>query len=279
MIDDCADVRFRLMLLRRGELDPREAGSIRRHLESCPECAAELDAERELDRRLRHDALVGAAPADLRAAVAALAARERGPRWRAWTRSLGARARRPLVAAALGALAALLVAVPSALLWPRPRPAENPLAAPLAEAVAGYQRILLQRDITGFESGDAERIVAELKRLHGLPTTTAFRGDAEMQLLAVHPTYALGHAGALFVFGDRAGRLVILQIVRAPEVRIPREATTPVAAFRPVLARRDSVAVALWKQADALYALSAPTDEAELSRIFLKVRQGTTNPP
>ena len=58
MMDDCADLRFRLMLFRRGELDAAEAEAVRAHLARCPDCTAELEAERELDRRLA-DADVG----------------------------------------------------------------------------------------------------------------------------------------------------------------------------------------------------------------------------
>jgi hypothetical protein len=34
----------------------------------------------------------------------------------------------------------------------------------------------------------------------------------------------------------------------------------------------------LWKQGNAVYALSAPVDEAAMARIYLTVRLGTSNP-
>ena len=52
MMDDCADLRFSLALFRRGELDAAEAEAVRAHLAHCLDCASELEAERELDRRL-----------------------------------------------------------------------------------------------------------------------------------------------------------------------------------------------------------------------------------
>ncbi len=120
--------------------------------------------------------------------------------------------------------------------------------------------------------------MTEIQQRLGVPTTTAFRGDAQLRLVSVTPTYALGHPGAILVFRDPTDRLVTLLIVRAPEVSIPRERGTPVGPYRPILRRQQDVSTALWKQGNAVYGLSAPVDEAEIARLYLKVRQGTSNP-
>src|SRR5215510_10853309 len=109
MTDDCADLRFRLTLFGRGELDAAEAEAVRAHLARCPDCTAELEAERELDRRLAGAASGWSVPPDLEAAIRARLAGEPAPRRRRWTGAVGRAVRRPLVAAALGAVATLLV--------------------------------------------------------------------------------------------------------------------------------------------------------------------------
>jgi anti-sigma factor RsiW len=277
MTDDCANVRFRLMLLRRGELDPAEAEAVRAHLADCRDCTAELEAERELDRRLADAKLAWSAPPELRNAAADLVAREGESPRRRWRRAAGRLVRRPLVAAALGAAATLLVVIAATLVASRARQ-PDPLAVPLAEVVAGYRRSALEQQIVRPGPDDLNRILIELQQRLGVPTTTAFRGDADLTLVAVDPTYALSRPGAILVFQDHQGQIVTLQIVRAPEVQIPRERGTPVGRFRPIITRQQDLSTALWKQGNAVYALSAPVDEAAMARIYLTVRLGTSNP-
>jgi len=277
MMDDCADIRFRLALLRRGELDETEAVAVRAHLAGCPDCPAELDAERLLDQRLSESQLMWSAPPELRRAVHEVIVREGSLRRRGWRRPLLRTLRRPAVAAALGAAAVLLVVAATSVILTRTRQ-PDPLTIPLAEALAGHRRGVLETELRGSEKADVDRVVAEIQQRLGVPTTTAFRGDADLPLVAVEPTYALGHPGAILVFRSPEGRLVTLLIVRAPEVAIPRERGTPVGPFRPILRRQQDVSTALWKQGNAVYGLSAPVDEKEIARLYLKVRQGTSNP-
>jgi hypothetical protein len=169
----------------------------------------------------------------------------------------------------------LLVVGSAALVVSRTRQAD-PLAGPLAEAVAGYRRSVLEQQVG--RPDDVGRALAELQRHLDVPTTTAFRGDAELTLVAVEPALVLGRPGAILTFRRRDGRLVTLQIVRAPDVQIPRERGTPIGPFRPILKRQQDLSTALWKQGNAVYALSAPVSEAEMAQIYLRVRQGTTNP-
>jgi anti-sigma factor RsiW len=279
MTDDCADLRFRLMLFRRGELDAAEAEAVRAHLVSCADCTAELDAERELDRRLAEAASTWSVPPGLERAVREGLARERAPRRRRWARAVGHAVRPPLVAAALGAAATLLVVTSVGLLVARSRPQPDPLAVPLAEAASGYRREVLEQQLGRSGPADVARALAELQQRLGVPTTTAFRGDDDFALVAADPTDALGRPGAILVFRSREGLVVTLQIVRAPEFQVPRERGTLVGEkFRPVITRQKDLSTALWKQGNALYALSAPVDEAAMAKIYLKVRLGTSNP-
>jgi anti-sigma factor RsiW len=272
MTDDCADIRFRLMLARRGELDAAEAEAVAAHLAACPDCTAELEAERELDRQLAAGA-AGSAPPEVRRAASALLARERR---RGWGRALGRLVRRPLVSAALGAAAALLVVTAGTLVARGRQP--DPLAAPLAEVATAYRRCELEQQLGRAVPGDLGKSLAEMQQRLGVPTTTAFHGDPDLTLVAADPTYALGRPGAILIFRSRQGQVVTLQIVRAPEFQVPRERGTPVGRFRPVITRQHDLATALWKQGNALYALSAPVDEAAMADIYLKVRLGTSNP-
>ena len=277
MMDDCADIRFRLSLFRRGELDDAEAEAVRAHLARCPDCTAELESDRLLDRQLSEATRAMSAPTELRQAVHELIGREGGPRRRGWHRSVLSAVQRSAVAAAVGAAAMLLVVAVASLILNQARQSD-PLTVPLAEALAGYRRGVLETELRGSERADIDRVVAEIQQRFGVPTTTAFRGDADLPLVAVEPTHALGHPGAILVFRSREGRLVTLLIVRAPEIAIPRERGTPVGPFRPVLRQQQDVSTALWKQGNAVYGLSAPVDEKEIARLYLKVRQGTSNP-
>jgi anti-sigma factor (TIGR02949 family) len=279
MTDDCADLRFRLMLFRRGELDAAEAEAVRAHLAGCPDCTAELEAERELDRRLAGAAAEWTAPPELEQAVRAELDRAREPRRRRWARAMGRTVRRPLVAAGLGAAAALLVVSAGGLIAARGRPQPDPLAGPMAEAASIYRRELLEYQLGRTGPADVARALAELQQRLDVPTTTAFRGDDDLALVRVDPAETLGRPGATLVFRSREGLLVTLQIVRAPEFQVPRERGTLVAGrFRPVITRQKDLSMALWKQGNAFYALSAPVDEKAMADIYLKVRLGTSNP-
>ena len=272
MTDDCPDIRFRLMLFRRGELDAAEAEAVRAHLARCPDCTAELEAERELDRQLAGVPAASASP-ELHRAMHIHLARERRRRWRA----LGRVVRRPIVAAALGAAAALLAVTSAGLIAARSRQ-PDPLAPTLAEVAAAYRRCALEQQLGRSGSENLEKVLADIQQRLGVPTTTAFHGDPDLTLVAADPTYALGRPGAILTFRSRDGQVVTLQIVRAPEFQVPRDRGTPVGRFRPVITRQHDFSTALWKQGNALYALSAPVDQAAMADIYLKVRLGTSNP-
>ena len=55
-------------------------------------------------------------------------------------------------------------------------------------------------------------------------------------------------------------------------MQIPPDRTRKIQQFRPVLARVEQCGVVLWKMGGALYVLTAPLDDQELSRLFVKVR-------
>ncbi|MEA3403277.1 MAG: zf-HC2 domain-containing protein [Armatimonadota bacterium] len=125
----CTEVRARLAEYQLGALDEAESAAVERHLQSCPECRAELEALERLDALLEPMERVEA-PAGLWAEVQArMAPRQRGV-WRSlaqWWRQ----SPRPALAAA----AALVLAVGG--LWLALR---SPASAPTASTLASeYQ--------------------------------------------------------------------------------------------------------------------------------------------
>jgi anti-sigma factor RsiW len=257
----CADNNLRIALLVRGQLDPAEEAQLRAHLSGCAACASELAAEEQLSRRLEELPRF-VAPDDLKASVqdTMRARRGRGPLLRMASRRL-------LVA---GAIAAMLI-VGTALVL-RFRSAGDPLTLAARQAVAEHQRIDLQRDLLPGETSGAPLRLRELAQRYGLPTATAFQGDADLQLVSARPGSVLGKVSAILVYMDKQARLVTLEILPGNDVQIPPDRTRKVQQFRPVLTRVEQCGVVLWKQEGSLYVLTAPLDDHDLAGVFVKVR-------
>jgi hypothetical protein len=257
----CADNGLRIALLLRGELDSAEEALLRTHLAGCATCAGELAAEEQLSRRLEGLPRL-TAPADLKAQVQGMM---RVPVGRG--RILRTGPRRLLVAGMI----ALALAIGAAVTF-RSRFAHDPLTLAARQAVAERQGLDLQRDLLPGETAAAPALLRELAQRYGLPVTTAFPGDAELRLVSVRAGTALGKVSAILVYLDKEARLVTLEILPGNEVQIPPGRTRQIQQFRPVLARVEQCGVALWKMRGALYVLTAPLDEQELARLFVKVR-------
>ncbi len=258
-MNPCADSRF-IPLLARGELDPAEEARLRAHLASCPTCPGELAAEEQLTRRLREEVPRPAAPPELRAVLEEMMrARHAPPPGRR-------KARRLLFAAA----AAMVLAIVGSLVLRRP-PLNDPLML-ARHAAAAHRTIDGQRDVLPSETAGASARVRELAQRYGLPTTTAFQGDAEVRLVSARQGLTLGKVSAVLVYLDAKDRLVTLEILPGGDVTIPRERTRA----HPMLTRADQLGVVVWKQGATLYLLTAPFDEEELAQLYLKVRTHTS---
>lgn len=257
----CADNSFRIALLVRGELDSAEEALLRAHLAGCATCASELAAEEELSRKLEKLPRL-MAPADLKAQV-----QDRMGVPLARGRVLRMAPRRLVVAGMI-----VLALVIGAAVTLRSRFAADPLALAAHQAVAERRSLDLQRDLFPGETAGAPALLRELAQRYGLPATTAFPGDAELRLVSVRPGTALGKVSAILIYLDKEARLVTLEILPGNEVQIPPKRTRQVQQFRPVLARVEQCGVVLWKQGGALHVLTAPLDDQELARLFVKVR-------
>jgi len=256
----CADNSFRIALLVRGELDSSEEALLRAHLAGCATCASELAAEEQLSRKLEKLPRL-MAPADLKAQVQDRM-RERVGR---------ARVLRMTPRLFVAGMIALALVIGAAVTL-RSRSAGDPLALAARQAVAERRSLDLQRDLFPSETAGAPALLRELAQRYGLPATTAFPGDAELRLVSVRPGTALGKVSAILVYLDKEARLVTLEILPGNEVQIPPNRTRKVQQFRPVLARVEQCGVVLWKMGGALYVLTAPLDDQELARLFVKVR-------
>jgi anti-sigma factor RsiW len=262
-LNPCADSRF-IPLLAHGELEPAEEARLRAHLSGCQTCAHELAAEENLIKRLKGIALP-AAPAELRAAVEEeMRALRTVPRRARLTRRVF-----------FAASAATLLILAAFLAYRRMSP-EDPLAVAAQHAAATHQAIDLQRDLLQRETAEAATRLQELAQRYGLPATTAFQGDEEVRLVSVRQGLALGKVSAVLVYIDSNGRLVTLEILPGGDLKVPRERTRAVQQFHPMLTRADQLGVALWRQGPAFYLLTAPMDEEELARLYLKVRTHTS---
>jgi len=261
----CADNNLRIALLVHGKLDPAEEAQLRAHLTGCAGCAGELGAEEQLSRRLDELPRL-AAPDDLRARVRDILRARRG------SSSLLRMASRRLLAA--GAIAAMLIVGTAVVL--RLRSPRDPLTLAARQAVAEHQRIDAQRGLLSGETAGAPLRLRELAQRYGLPTATAFPGDADLQLVSVRTGSVLGKVSATLVYMDKQARLVTLDILPGKDVQIPPDRTRKVQQFRPVLTRVEPCGVVLWKQEGSLYVLAAPLDDQDLAGVFVKVRTHRT---
>ena len=261
----CADSRL-IPLLARGELEPVEEARVRAHLSTCPICTDELAAEEQLTKRLRGEIPRPTAPAELRAAVEVLMGA------RPAVQRVARKTRRALFAASAAALLIL-----AAFLAYRRMSPQDPMVIATRHAAATHQAIEHQRDLLQRETAEAKMRLQELSQRYGLPATTAFQGDEEVRLVSARQGHALGKVSAVLVYLDSKGRLVTLEILPAGDLKVPRERTRAVQQFRPMLTRADQLGVALWRQGQAFYLLTAPVeDEEELARLYLKVRTHTS---
>jgi len=263
-LDPCADSRL-IPRLARGELEPAEEARMRAHLSSCQTCTRELAAEGNLTKRLREGISRPAAPADLRAAV------EEEMRALRTVPSRARISRRMFFAAS----AAALLILAGFLAYRRMSP-QDPMVVATRHATATYQAMDNQRDLLQRETAEAKMRLQELSQHYGLPATTAFQGDEEVRLVSVRQGVALGKVSAVLVYIDSKGRLVTLEILPGGDLKVPRERTRAVQQYRPMLTRADQLGVALWRQGQAFYLLTAPMDEEELAQLYLKVRTHTS---
>jgi anti-sigma factor RsiW len=263
-LNRCAETRL-IPRLARGDLDAAEERRLRQHAAGCAECTAELAAEEGLTQRLRTGIARPQAPPELKAAIERMMSRRAAS-------AIPSRKSRRRAFAAAAAAALVVVATMFAL---RNLSRQDPLARLAREAAATHESIGAQRDALQRETPDTTRL-RDLTQRHGLPAATAFQGDEEVRLVSVREGRVQGKVSAVLVYVDTRGRLVTLEMLPGGNVTIPPERTRAIQQFHPMLTRADRLGVALWKQGATLYLLTAPIDEEELAKLYLKVRTHTS---
>lgn len=135
-----------------GELDAMRSAEFEQHLETCPQCAAQLEAQEGLRASLKSAQLYETAPAGLARKVerqidAARQSAERTAWLPAWWRTL-----------TLATAAVLVGAVTSFFAYQTLRPNSKPQTAIIAEAIDAHIRSLQPAHLTDVESTDQHTV-------------------------------------------------------------------------------------------------------------------------
>jgi len=189
---ECRDVVDRLSPFLDDELDPVASQEVSRHLDSCPDCAADLERQRQLSESLRRDLEYHRAPDLLRARVARDA--------RAAVGREGARSR-PAIRPWrwLSAAAAVITVVGGTwLVATLPGGQENALTA--REAVSGHVRSLMANHLTDVTSTDQHTVKPWFAgKLDFSPPVEDF-AEAGYPLVGGRLDYLQGHPVAALVY-------------------------------------------------------------------------------
>lgn len=267
----CQEYQDRIYLLQRGELEPAGAAAVRSHVEGCARCLEAYEAEETLTAVLA-GATRHAAPPGLKDRVAAAMRAEaargefRAPRPRSWADWFW----RPLVPAAVGAVAAVLVSVPLTYrLATRPPAPIVLLARHLAQE---YERVEYTRTWEkGLQAPEAALAYLAQWLDVGFPKPPVRGGDLTM--LGAQPTYFHERKAAAFVYQDKAGRTVTLFVFRGGDVQLPETGRVQVDKFKPYFSTADGYTLCVWKQKDAGFSMVGKMSQEELAQAFLKIRQ------
>ena len=273
---ECSEVRGRLHALRRGTLDASDRDSLIRHLDGCPECRHEDDAEALLDRLLRErlprheptpalrrrlaavvagaDQPAAAAPSPALAYVAPKAARTRTPARALWWARV-----------AVPALAASIALVAGGVLWGRHtalRPDET--GRLVEEAIGDHLRVLAAAHPLDIESSASHEVKPWFEgRLDFSPNVPHDIG--ELRLRGGSVGYFLDRKAAILSYALRR-HAVTLVVVPANGLPWPTGGDGT-RAFTPRGTRVRGIEAIFWRHGDIGYALIADVNSAELRRV------------
>ena len=201
-----------------------------------------------------------AAPAHLRAAIAALTAPPPRAFW--WA---------PALSALATAMVFGLVALPLLHRGGEPDPLQSTVRAVLSE----HARSLMWGETR------PEVVPTALPRVMeqtGIVLSWFFQGDDEIQLINVEPLVVEGRRALVLTYKDTEGHTLTYTLLPGAGVILPKQGRVKIDGFEPLLTQIEGWSIFVWKQKDlACFLISDLVSEQDLARfkqVFLKVRQG-----
>ncbi len=256
----CGEVQHRLLEFQRGRLDPGQAAEVRAHLDSCPVCAHEAEAERLLTEVLEEK--LPQYPASLalkrRLAEAWPADSRRSSRWRQW---------RPWLMPA-SAFVILLALMPAISRWTTGVSPDS--GAMVQEAANDYVRLLSSQHPLEIASGGIHQVKPWFEGRVDFAPVVAFEGDQEFPLKGGAVGYFLDRKAAVFVYGRRL-HTISLFVFRADGLPWPTTNLEPLGNARAHATTMKGFNVLLWRSGGLGYALVSDLDMSELHTLGSKI--------
>ena len=252
---DCPDARDQLLDYQHGRLTPDVVGTLRHHLDDCPDCAHADLVDRELTRALERRTPQYAAPIALKRKLAAGWPSPGPPR----PRKLWIRALLPVGVT----VAALLLVAPLAREIVSPTSHEE--SSMVMEAVNDHVRLLQSQRPLEVESGGIHQVIPWFSGKLDFAPGIRFPGDAEFPLQGGAVSYFLDRKAATLVFGGPQNPISLFVFMAAG---LPWQSGERA---MPSRASSRGFNVLLWRHGELGYALVSSEDERTLRRLAEKL--------
>jgi anti-sigma factor (TIGR02949 family) len=258
---DCLDVRDQILDYQHGRLAPDLITGMRRHLDTCADCALADQVERELTQALERRTPQYPAPVALKRRLAAS--------WPVQARPPSAHKRwsRTLLPAGLVA-AALLLAVPFAreLVSPRGQGA----AVLVTEAVNDHVRMLQSQRPLEVESGGIHQVIPWFSGRLDFAPGIRFPGDADFPLRGGAVGYFVDRKAATLVFGRRQHSISVF-VFKADGLPWPTRGLEGAGRAQVSRTSARGFNVVLWRDGELGYALVSDVDGRDLMILASKL--------
>lgn len=259
---ECDETRSHLLDRERGRLTPKLAGEVRAHLDRCPACARDAEADAVLtdllERRLPQH-------------PASLALKRRlAERWpsppppRRWWKRCGP---------ALGPAAAVAIAVLLVLPLYQQRVTSPSAGAMVQESVNDYLRLISSQRPLEVEAGGIHQVKPWFEGRLNFAPVIEFEGDQDFPLKGGAVGYFLDRKAAVFVYGRRL-HTISLFVFQAEGLPWPSRGLTPLGKTRAHVTRDRGFNVILWRAGDLGYALVSDLDARELADLGSRLAGG-----
>src|SRR5574337_1812489 len=246
-----------------------EAEEVGAHLAACSSCVREWEVTEALRAAIRDRVSAPAAPAAFREAMVRLLEREAAPV--GWFARLQETLRRqPLAAMAVGAALVLVVLLPLNL---RLLLTHEPVVPLLEESVNEHIRRGLQEAVPEIPVAELQPLLARHQRRLDFSSPLSFPDDQEHQLVGGHVSYLLRRKVLAVTYYHRPNRSITLLVLPSAGIRFPEQPMS--LAGKVYWAIHRGFQTAHWQQGSLIYSLVADSDEANLSPLVEKLRNGS----